>query len=80
MRDGGMALAEIGGALGVSESSLGRWVTAERAGSGQEGAGMREVKIAAPVAGAASVALVTPRGYRVEGLDIEGALRLLQEL
>lgn len=78
-REAGVPLAEVAADLGLSESSLLRWIAAERAGAGDTGR-LREIRVAKPGPGSAGLSLVTPRGYRVEGLDAESALRLLREL
>lgn len=77
-RKGGAMLADVAREFGVSESSLGRWVSAER-GEDTGQARLREVKVVEPASGR-GVTLVTPRGYRIEGLDVESAARLLQAL
>jgi transcriptional regulator with XRE-family HTH domain len=77
-RERGVSLAAVAAELGVSESSLARWTSAEQVVE-VEGV-LREVQVVRPVSRVAGLTLVTPRGYRVEGLDAEGAMRLLREL
>ena len=57
LRDTGQTLAQIGAVLGVSETSLGRWLTAERVGNGHQRASMREVKLAGGTASTAGISL-----------------------
>ncbi len=71
----GDGIGSIAADVGLSESCLGRWL---RAPSG----GFRRVRISQPTTESASgdLVLVTPRGFRVEGLSLPSALRLLLEL
>jgi hypothetical protein len=70
-REGGEPVRDIAERLALVESTLARWLRAERpTGLG----GFRQVAImaareAAETEGAAPLSLITPRGYRVEGLD-----------
>lgn len=75
----GQGVGAVAAALGVSSMSLSRWlegspsvrrveVMAESAGAGA----------AAPAA--SSLVLVTPQGYRVEGLDLGSVMALLESL
>jgi hypothetical protein len=69
-------LAQVAADLGVSAVSLQRWLEAG------EPSGFRPVEIesgpaAAPVSG---LALITPRGYRVEGLEPGILVSLLRVL
>ena len=72
-RSRGDGVAKIAGELGVSESGLLRWLRST-------GAGFREVRIRPESSSAAGLVLVTPRGYRLEGLSESLAVRLLREL
>lgn len=82
-RERGEALAGIAGRLGLAESTLSRWLRQER---GEERvAGFRPVSIVpvVPAHGdgggeAGGLTLVTPGGYRLEGLDVESAAYLLR--
>jgi len=78
-REGGEGLATVAADLGLSDSSLSRWIAAERSGSGANGR-LREIRVAEPGPRPVGLSLVTPRGYRVEGLDTDSVLRLLREL
>jgi transposase-like protein len=68
--------------LGVGNSALGRWVEREA----QEGAGaLVPVSVGgmcrASLGGeAGGLTLVTPAGYRLEGLDLLSAAKLLEKL
>lgn len=81
----GERVAEIAGRLGLAERTLRRWLRRER---GEETAvGFRPVSIVPVAAGpgdclgaSAELTLVTPGGYRVEGLDVEAAAYLLRVL
>jgi len=70
---GGEGVGRIARELGLSESGLSRWL---RSADG----GFREVRIRPESSPAGDLALVTPRGFRLEGLSETLALRLLQEL
>jgi transposase-like protein len=76
-RERGKSWAAIARALGVSSSGLIRW--SRGAVSRCEGAVPVEVRVEEPSADAA-VALVSPAGYRVEGLRVSEALAALREL
>ena len=66
---------EIAADLGVSDSSLTRWMTAEKNKNGSMGAvRVKETEVRS------GVVLVTPRGYRVEGLTVADAADLLRSL
>jgi transposase-like protein len=70
----GVGLAEVASELGVSNWSLSRWVQESE----------RRVSVV-PVevteaAESTGLFLVTPRGYRVEGLSEESLLRLVERL
>lgn len=69
----GESVARIAVELGLSEGGLRRWL---RSGEG----GFREVRIAADPSSSVGLVLVTPRGFRLEGLSEALALRFLREL
>ena len=76
-RERGKSWAAIAGALGVSSSGLIRW---SRQGLARcEGAVPVEVRVEEPSNGTA-VTLVSPAGYRIEGLGMSEALAALREL
>jgi transposase-like protein len=65
--------------LGVSEATLAKWM--EAAGTIDDDAGgFREVVVERQEAAAGAVAVVTPSGLRVEGLDLAGAIALVRAL
>ena len=71
--------SEIAEALGISTVTLGRWLEKERA----EAPGrFREVVVEPPVpkAAEAQLAVVTPAGLRVEGLDLSQVIELSRAL
>ena len=70
---GGVSLRKVARELGVSESGLLRWVRAEK---GQ----LRPVRVAEEPASRASLVLVTPDGYRLEGLNASSAADVLRRL
>lgn len=74
-RSKGTSLAEVAQALGVSGWSLFRWVKGSR-----WRAGFRPVEVmeaAALPRDEGRVVVISPQGYRVEGLDVEGVIQLL---
>jgi transposase-like protein len=76
-RERGKSWAAIAEALGVSSSGLIRW--SRGAVVRCEGAVPVEVRVEEPSADAA-VTLVSPAGYRIEGLGVSTALAVLREL
>lgn len=72
----GEPLAHLAGELGISVVSLQRWLEQS------EPVQFRPVEISfeAPSTGAAGPVLVTPQGYRVEGLGVESLAALLRAL
>jgi len=84
-REAGETLADIAVRLGLVESTLGRWLRRER--TEETATGFRSVAIVPAAAApgrsrveAKELTLVTPGGYRVEGLDAESAAYLLRVL
>ena len=76
-RERGKSWAAIAGALGVSSSGLIRW---SRQGVARcEGAVPVEVRVEEPSDGTV-VTLVSPVGYRIEGLGVSEALLAFREL
>ena len=76
-RKRGRSWAVIARSLGVSSSGLIRW--SRRGLSRGEGAVPVEVRVEEPSSGTA-VTLVSPAGYRLEGLGVSEALVALREL
>ncbi len=69
----GEGVAKVARDVGLSESGLSRWL---RLADG----GFREVRIRPESPASGDLVLVTPRGFRLEGLNEDLALRLLREL
>lgn len=79
-RGAGAALKLIAGDLGLSESSVLRWSSPHRPGKASKGL-LLEVEVGTvSQQRAPGLAVVTPRGYRFEGLSEGLALRLLRKL
>ena len=73
-RQEGMAVFKIAKRLGISESGLARWL--QGGGQGK----LRPVRIAETPTPQTKMVLVTPGGYRLEGLDVASAVDLLRRL
>lgn len=78
-RKAGGVLEAIADELGVSSSALQRWIVSDRDRAGQPEA-LRKVRVVEPRSSVRSLTVVTPQGYRIEGLDIGSAVRVLQAL
>ena len=76
-RERGRSWSAIAKGLGVSSSGLIRW--SQRAVARCEGAVPVEVRVEGARGGTA-VTLVSPAGYRIEGLGVSEALAALREL
>jgi hypothetical protein len=72
---GGGSVSGSAKELGVSEVTLAKWMQAAE-GPG----GFREVVVERPEVTPGSLAVVTPSGLRVEGLDVAGAVALIRAL
>ena len=80
--------AEIARELGVSESTVWRWsqasVPAKRVSATKpKASAFKRVKVVTErvsLGSTAELSVVTPHGYRVEGLDVASAAALLREL
>ncbi len=75
----GIAVAATARALGLRPRTLGLWLRSHRRPR------LRRVEVVEassrqPINSEARVSVVTPQGYRVEGLDLSSLVRLLQEL
>lgn len=76
--DEGESLGEAAAQLGVSRATLERWLDEEPAG---DSSAVREVVVRAEEAGAgAGLTLVTPEGFRIEGLAVADLTALLRSL
>ena len=69
-RGEGASVARIAAELGVGKTTLERW----------RPRGSRFVRVEAVADSGAAVALVSPSGYRIEGLSLEQAVGLLSRL
>ena len=69
----GVPLRQTAKALGLSDSGLLKWV---RVADGR----LRRVRVVEPAGGSTDLALVTPSGYRLEGLDAATAAEVLRRL
>jgi len=65
--------------LGVSEVTLSKWMEGGEVPDNREG-GFREVVVEEAIRPPVALSLVTPAGYRVEGLDLPSAAALLKTL
>jgi transposase-like protein len=83
-RDRGQTLGDISRRLGLVESTLARWLRAAKVEATDLAPAFRSVSLAGDEVAAyrgevePSLRLVTPRGYRVEGLDVATLAYLLQ--
>lgn len=74
---GGASLRKVAREIGVPSSSLERWLAGKtRARS----CGFRKVEVAEELKEDSRLVLVTPNGYRVEGLKVEQLVTLLASL
>lgn len=73
-RQEGMGVLSIAKQLGLSQSGLNRWLE----GAGQSK--LRPVRIAQAPAPRTKMVLITPGGYRLEGLDAASAADVLRRL
>jgi len=72
----GRGLGTIALAIGLGESTLGKWL-APADGAGE----LRPVRVSADAAVIrSSLVVVTPEGYRLEGLSLEEAVDVLRRL
>ena len=77
---GGGTISGAARELGVSEVTLSKWM--EKDAFGDRGGGFRKVVVEAPLTTVerGAVTLVSPSGFRVEGLGLESAAALLKTL
>lgn len=71
-RAGGHTVDELAAALGIATGTVTRW-------SSSSGRALVAVRVV-PDATAATVSIVSPLGYRIEGLSLTDAVRVLREL
>jgi transposase-like protein len=75
LRQSGLGILAACKEVGISDKSYRKWSTAEPAK-----VAMRPVALTVAVSGVSSLTLVSPGGYRVEGLGVESAAALLRAL
>ena len=73
-QDAGVAVAEVAGELGVRPHALRFWLQSPPRPR------LRRVSIATPAVAADRPVLITPQGFRVEGLGATGLAALLRAL
>lgn len=76
----GRTLQAVASELGLSQSGLGRWLRRERSSDLLRGRFRPVQVVAASGVSAGSLILVTPSGYRVEGLSVTELAALLPRL
>ena len=76
LRGEGHPLGTIAAAIGLSESALGRWLTT----SGRSAGELRRVRVVERGSAPDSLVVVTPAGYRLEGLSVDEAVDVLRRL
>jgi transposase-like protein len=76
-QDEGIGLRAVAGELGIAPWSLQRWMAHTRSHGGFQAVAVVETAAVGP---AADVVVITPQGFRVEGLDVAGAVQLLTGL
>jgi len=82
-RRAGASWRTIAGSVGVSASALQRWGARERSSAVR--AGLRRVRVRrewvpSQTVASATLVLISPSGFRVEGLGVAQALEMLREL
>lgn len=73
-RQEGLGVLPIAKQLGLSQSGLNRWLE-----DGSQGK-LRPVRIAEAPTSQTKIVLITPGGYRLQGLDVASAADLLRRL
>ena len=73
----GHSTGAIAGVIGLSETALGRWLSLH-----DEPGRLRRVQITdgPAVDGSGLLSIVTPGGYRLEGLDVDQAVTVLRRV
>lgn len=74
----GRSQRHVAATLGIRVGTLSRWISSGAETSAP--ASMPEVRVSGPVSAAGSGVVITPRGYRVEGLSITDLALLLPVL
>ena len=77
LRSEGHGVGQIAAAIGMSETTLGKWLS-PKVSAGE----LRRVRVATDAAssGRPGLVVVTPEGYRLEGLSIDEAVDVLRRL
>jgi hypothetical protein len=71
----GLVVGSIASAIGLSETTLSKWLS-PGGGPGE----LRPVRVTADVAIGGRLVVVTPEGYRLEGLSVDEAVDVLRRL
>jgi len=74
-REAGQSAGSIAGAIGLSESTLAKWMSKR-----EESGGLRRVRVEEEVTGSGALVVVTPDGFRLEGLNLDQAVNVLRRL
>ena len=77
-REGGNSRSQIARGLGISRTTLTRWLGEESPRS--PGFVPVEASVPAVPSSSPTLSLVSPTGFRIEGLDLEGAILALARL
>ncbi len=77
-RSGGTSLRDLADSLGLSGETLTRWMS--RQGAAPERTAERPLPVVVTSLPAAALTLVTPGGFRVEGLSVASVAELLARL
>jgi hypothetical protein len=77
VRAEGYSLGAVARAIGLSQSALGRWMSEQ-----EQAGGLRRVRVAGEDRRVepGTVVIVTPAGYRLEGLSLDDAVNVLRRL
>lgn len=73
----GVSRSAVLRALGISDGTLSKWLPPKTKSAGK---GFRRVLLKTETKADGELTVVTPRGFRVEGLSVESAVRLLSAL
>jgi len=76
-REAGMSAGEVSRRLGVSQRQLSNWRAAVRA---ERPRAMVPVRVVDEPAASSTITLVSPNGFRIEGITIAQAIELLRAL
>lgn len=76
LRSSGYGTRSIAAAIQLNKTTLRRWLSQYEAGDGC----LRQIRIEKEPFHDGSLAVVTPAGFRLEGLDVEQAITVLRRL